>query len=94
MASHGAGGVVSLPLPLLPCTCACGTCSVVFNFLGRDFFTALSDKDEVAFKYQLMKYLAGFALGIPVFVFKSYFQVRAPLLCDMFVFVCPTGATA
>ncbi len=49
--------------------------SVVFNFLGRDFFTALSEKDEAAFKIQLVKYLAGFALGIPVFVIKSYYQV-------------------
>ncbi|KAG2432912.1 hypothetical protein HXX76_008642 [Chlamydomonas incerta] len=65
-------GVVGLTL-------ATTAVSVVFNFLGRDFFTALSEKDEVAFKFQLMKYLAGFALGIPVFVFKSYFQSKLAL---------------
>ncbi|KAG2448817.1 hypothetical protein HYH02_006168 [Chlamydomonas schloesseri] len=53
--------------------------SVVFNFLGRDFFTALSDKNETAFYSQLVKYLGGFALGIPVFVFKSYFQSKLAL---------------
>jgi ABC-type uncharacterized transport system fused permease/ATPase subunit len=48
---------------------------VVFNFLGRDFFNALSEKNADLFTQQLLKYLAGFALGIPVFVFRSYYQV-------------------
>eukprot|EP00892_Ulva_mutabilis_P009083 jgi/Ulvmu1/6547/UM003_0181.1 len=47
--------------------------SVVFNFLGRDFFNALSNKDEATFYVQLGKYLTGFAIGIPVFVFRDYF---------------------
>ncbi|KXZ47018.1 hypothetical protein GPECTOR_38g255 [Gonium pectorale] len=51
----------------------------MFNFLGRDFFTALSEKDEAQFQIQLIKYLAGFALGIPVFVFKSYYQSKLAL---------------
>jgi ABC-type uncharacterized transport system fused permease/ATPase subunit len=59
-------------------------CSVVFNFLGRDFFTALSEKNETAFYSQLVKYLGGFALGIPVFVVKSYFQVRVRARCMPF----------
>lgn len=49
--------------------------SVVFNFLGRDFFNALSAKDEATFYVQLGKYLSGFAIGIPVFVFRDYFLV-------------------
>ena len=49
---------------------------MVFNFLGRDFFNALSEKDVDGFYMQLVKYLGGFAVGIPVFVFKGYYQVR------------------
>ncbi len=48
---------------------------MLFNFLGRDFFNALSEKDADAFTLQLFKYLGGFVLGIPVFVFRSYYQV-------------------
>ena len=50
-------------------------CSVIFNFLGRDFFNALSEKNADLFMLQLGKYLVGFALGIPVFVYRSYCQV-------------------
>eukprot|EP00850_Spirogloea_muscicola_P009682 SM000055S18216 [mRNA] locus=s55:10621:14377:- [translate_table: standard] len=46
--------------------------SVAFNFLGRDFYNALSSKDEEAFTRQLMYYLAAFAGGIPVFVMRDY----------------------
>ena len=50
-------------------------CSVGFNFIGRDFFNALSDKNVEKFTMQLFKYLGDFAVGIPVFVFRDYFQV-------------------
>jgi ABC-type uncharacterized transport system fused permease/ATPase subunit len=52
----------------------------VFNFLGRDFFNALSEKDVDGFYMQLVKYLGGFAVGIPVFVFKGYYQVSDAVL--------------
>jgi hypothetical protein len=39
------------------------THSVTFNYLGRDFFNALSEKDVEGFKLQLIKYLCGFVLG-------------------------------
>lgn len=50
-----------------------------FNFLGRDFYNYLSDKNIDAFNMQLVKYLASFGVGIPVFVFKAYYQVRQGL---------------
>ncbi|CAG9461354.1 unnamed protein product [Pedinophyceae sp. YPF-701] len=53
--------------------------SVAFNFLGRDFFNALSTKDVDKFYHQLVLYLAGFGVGIPVFVFKDYFQGKLAL---------------
>jgi len=37
--------------------------SVTFNYLGRDFFNALSEKDVDGFKLQLVKYLIGFCFG-------------------------------
>ncbi|KAK7334857.1 hypothetical protein VNO80_26623 [Phaseolus coccineus] len=40
--------------------------SVGFNFLGRDFFNALANKDQEQFTKQLLYYLGGFAGGIPV----------------------------
>ncbi|KAG6394198.1 hypothetical protein SASPL_144779 [Salvia splendens] len=43
--------------------------SVGFNFLGRDFFNALADKDQERFTKQLV---AAFAGGIPVFVLRDY----------------------
>jgi ABC-type uncharacterized transport system fused permease/ATPase subunit len=49
--------------------------SVWFNFLGRDFYNYLSEKNIDAFNMQLVKYLASFGVGIPVFVFKAYYQV-------------------
>ena len=49
-------------------------CSVLFNFLGRDFFNALSQKDVDRFYQMLAKWLAALFLGIPVFVMRDYFQ--------------------
>lgn len=51
-------------------------CSVAFSFLGRDFYNALSEKDAAAFGQQLLKYLGGFVVGIPVFVYADYLEVR------------------
>ncbi|XP_058095366.1 ABC transporter D family member 2, chloroplastic [Magnolia sinica] len=46
--------------------------SVGFNFLGRDFYNALANKDQEQFTKQLLYYLGAFAGGIPVFVLKDY----------------------
>ncbi|KAI3466282.1 hypothetical protein Pfo_022945 [Paulownia fortunei] len=46
--------------------------SVGFNFLGRDFYNALANKDQEQFTKQLLYYLASFAGGIPVFVVRDY----------------------
>ena len=52
-------------------------CSVMFNFLGRDFFTALSNKDVDKFTEMLIKWLCALCAGIPVFVFRDYYQACA-----------------
>ncbi|CAK7326010.1 unnamed protein product [Dovyalis caffra] len=46
--------------------------SVGFNFLGRDFYNALADKDQEQFTKQLLYYLGAFAGGIPFFVLRDY----------------------
>ncbi|GJU96091.1 RNA-directed DNA polymerase, eukaryota, reverse transcriptase zinc-binding domain protein [Tanacetum coccineum] len=46
--------------------------SVGFNFLGRDFYNALANKDQAQNTTQLMYYLDAFAGGIMVFVFRDY----------------------
>lgn len=51
--------------------------SVLFNFLGRDFFNYLSEKDVENFTMQLYRYLGGFVVGIPVFVLRDFFLVGA-----------------
>jgi ABC-type uncharacterized transport system fused permease/ATPase subunit len=53
--------------------------SVLFNFLGRDFFNALAERDADRFARQLAAYLGGFAVGVPVYVLRSYFQSRLAL---------------
>ncbi|CAL5224458.1 g7149 [Coccomyxa viridis] len=53
--------------------------SVLFNFLGRDFFNALSQKDAERFTQMLFKWLGGIALGVPVFVYRDYLQSRLSL---------------
>ncbi|KAL5699229.1 Canalicular multispecific organic anion transporter 1 [Ranunculus cassubicifolius] len=40
--------------------------SVGFNFLGRDFYNSLANKDQEQFTKQLLYYLGAFAGGIPV----------------------------
>lgn len=49
---------------------------MLFNFLGRDFFNALSEKDAERFTQMLIKWLGGVVLGVPVFVFRDYVQVQ------------------
>ncbi len=48
--------------------------SVLFSFLGRDFFNALAAKDEAKFTEMLVKWLIALCLGIPVFVMRDYYQ--------------------
>ena len=53
--------------------------SVLFSFLGRDFFNALSAKDQEKFSEMLLKWLGALVLGIPVFVMRDYYQSKLAL---------------
>lgn len=53
--------------------------SVLFSFLGRDFFNALAAKDEAKFTEMLIKWLIALCLGIPVFVMRDYYQSKLAL---------------
>lgn len=44
---------------------------MTFNYLNRDFFNALAEKDVDRFQLQLLKYLVGFAFGEPGAVVES-----------------------
>ncbi|EOA36667.1 hypothetical protein CARUB_v10011986mg [Capsella rubella] len=46
--------------------------SVGFNFLGRDFYNSLANKDQEQFTKQLLYYLCAFAGGIPFFVLRDF----------------------
>ncbi|XP_019091862.1 PREDICTED: ABC transporter D family member 2, chloroplastic-like [Camelina sativa] len=46
--------------------------SVGFNFLGRDFYNSLANKDQEQFTKQLFYYLCAFAGGIPFFVLRDF----------------------
>lgn len=59
--------------------------SVLFSFLGRDFFNALSAKDQEKFSEMLLKWLGALVVGIPVFVMRDYYQSK--VRCDD----CPRG---
>jgi hypothetical protein len=48
----------------------------MFNFLGRDFFNALAEKDADRFAGMIVKWLCALCVGIPVFVFRDYYQAR------------------
>lgn len=53
--------------------------SVLFSYLGRDFFNALSAKDQAKFTEMLFKWLGALCLGIPVFVLRDYYQSKLAL---------------
>ncbi|MBM4312487.1 MAG: ABC transporter ATP-binding protein/permease, partial [Deltaproteobacteria bacterium] len=46
--------------------------NVVLNFVGRDFMTALAEKDLPAFNKTLLLYLGAFVVATPVSVFYSF----------------------
>ena len=48
------------------------TLNVVLNFVGRDFMTALAEKDQPAFNKNLLLYLGAFVVATPVSVFYSF----------------------
>eukprot|EP00898_Chlorokybus_atmophyticus_P002600 jgi/Chlat1/3340/Chrsp23S03775 len=48
--------------------------SVGFNFLGRDFYNALSSKNADLFTKELTLYLGAFIVGIPVFVVRDFYK--------------------
>ena len=48
--------------------------SVGFNFLGRDFYNSIAEKNPEDFDRLLKSYIAAIAGAIPVFVFRDYYQ--------------------
>ncbi|MBA4422038.1 MAG: ABC transporter ATP-binding protein, partial [Syntrophus sp. (in: bacteria)] len=50
--------------------------NVVLNFVGRDFMTALAEKNLPAFNKNLLIYLGAFVVATPVSVFYSFIRKR------------------
>lgn len=61
--------------------------SVGFNFLGRDFYNALADKDQEKFTQQLLYYLGAFAGGIPVSILLLFLVLCIERLCKRNPFI-------
>ncbi|RIL09477.1 MAG: ABC transporter ATP-binding protein [Proteobacteria bacterium] len=54
--------------------------NVMMSYIGRDFMTSLSLKDEAEFFKQLYLYLGAFALATPIVVFYRYSEERLGLM--------------
>src|SRR6185369_14317733 len=50
------------------------------SYAGRDFMTAISDKNFAGYRTALIWYLATFALAVPVGVFYRWMEERLALL--------------
>lgn len=53
---------------------------VLMSYAGRDFFTAISNKDESGYWHHLWRYLGTMALAVPIGVFYRYAEERLAIL--------------
>eukprot|EP00752_Nemacystus_decipiens_P001729 g1672.t1 len=53
--------------------------SVAFSYIGRDFWTALSNKDPAQFNVMLQRFLLALTAGVPVTVFYRYERSKLAL---------------
>ncbi|CAN0334658.1 unnamed protein product [Pylaiella littoralis] len=53
--------------------------SVAFSYIGRDFWTALSNKDPAQFNIMLQRFLGALVAGVPVTVFYRYERSKLAL---------------
>jgi len=53
--------------------------SVGFNFLGRDFFNSIAEKNPEEFQRLLSTYFLAIAGGIPIFVLRDFYKQRLAL---------------
>jgi ABC-type uncharacterized transport system fused permease/ATPase subunit len=64
---------------LLALTLANSGVSVAFSYIGRDFWTALSQKNEPEFQIMLQKFLGALVAGVPVTVFYRFQREKLAL---------------
>lgn len=67
-------------LMLLVLSLAVGAVQVLMSYAGRDFFTAISKKDSLAYWRALAWYLGTFSLAVPVGVYYRWTEERLALL--------------
>src|SRR5258706_11401099 len=71
-----AGGLLAA---LAALSIAVGVAQVLISYAGRDFVSALADRDEGAFYRDLWRYLGTFALAIPIGAFYKFTADRLSL---------------
>ncbi len=68
-----------LALLLVLCFAVAGV-QVLISYAGRDFMSAIADRNEKTYARALIRYLATFALAVPIGVFYRYAEQRLGLL--------------
>lgn len=64
---------------LIALSLAVGGAQVLISYAGRDFVTALTTRDEAAFRQNLWRYLGTFAIAIPIGAFYKFTADRLSL---------------
>ena len=67
-------------IALLILALAVGGVQVLMSYAGRDFFTAIANKDSVGYWWNLWLYLGTFALAVPIGVYYRWMEERLGLL--------------
>ena len=70
----------SFLIALLVLALAMGAVQVLMSYAGRDFMTAINEKDPQAYWRTLLRYLGTFALAIPIGVYYRWVEERLALL--------------
>jgi ABC-type uncharacterized transport system fused permease/ATPase subunit len=64
-----------LTAALLLLTLAVSATGIVFNFLSKDFWDALSEKDVLKFRQLVLKFLVALLVGTPLIGLHEYVKV-------------------
>jgi ABC-type uncharacterized transport system fused permease/ATPase subunit len=66
-----------LTAALLLLTLAVSATGIVFNFLSKDFWDALSEKDVLKFRQLVLKFLVALLVGTPLIGLHEYVKVSS-----------------
>lgn len=69
----------NLLIQVLALTLANSGISVLFSFIGRDFYNALNARDEQAFYTQILEFFSAIVLAVPVSVYYRFIREKLSL---------------